>query len=102
MYFSTVPASMLTPVLSGTLLDSISTVIYTIAKEDFLSAIVFCFVILVTAVTIMNMLIGVICEVMGNVATVERETLTKQFLKREITGILGENDRDSNGLICRE
>merc|ERR1719469_1229806 len=50
----------------------------------------------------MNMLIGVLCEVMGTVAAVEKEEITCSIVKREVAAALHICDTDNNGLISQQ
>merc|ERR1719491_1150751 len=50
----------------------------------------------------MNMLIGVICEVMGSVAAFEKEAMITAYLKRELPAILEEGDLEGDGRISRQ
>lgn len=102
VYFSSVLESMLTLALSGALLDDISGVMHDVRSEDALSAIVLGIVVLLSAVTLMNMVIGVLCEVINAVAATEKEAQAVAFVKREICEALRKNDRDSDGKISHE
>eukprot|EP00427_Karlodinium_veneficum_P004033 CAMPEP_0169154616 /NCGR_PEP_ID=MMETSP1015-20121227/52837_1 /TAXON_ID=342587 /ORGANISM="Karlodinium micrum, Strain CCMP2283" /LENGTH=632 /DNA_ID=CAMNT_0009224879 /DNA_START=55 /DNA_END=1948 /DNA_ORIENTATION=- len=66
IYFYSVPKSMHTLLLDGTLLDNVGTVV----RAARFSAIFYIFVLL-AALTVMNMLIGVLCEVVSAVAKLE-------------------------------
>merc|ERR1712079_735493 len=53
--------------------------------------------ILVAAVTIMNMLIGILCEATRTTAEVEKEEVDMMYLKHSLEHIVEENDTDKNG-----
>merc|ERR1740121_4584 len=63
-----------------------------IAEADIFCAILLGMIVLIAAMTMMNMLIGVLCEVITTVAAVEREEIAVNFLRRELEQVLKEND----------
>ncbi|CAJ1449843.1 unnamed protein product [Effrenium voratum] len=74
-YFPNVALSMHSLFMHGTFLDSISEVFTALLQESAIGfAMLYIFVIM-SAVTIMNMLIGVLCEVITAVADAEKEAL---------------------------
>jgi len=79
--YDDVPAAMLTLVLGG-LIPDMAPMTYAIAKENALFAALFLLFILLGFITIMNMLIGVLVQVVGVVATVEAETNQLTQVKR--------------------
>eukprot|EP00913_Durusdinium_trenchii_P025187 g23646.t1 len=60
-----------------------------------------CLLILVlyASITLMNMLIGVLCEVVSMVGQSEREELLVELVKRELLDIIIEADEDGDGLM---
>jgi hypothetical protein len=71
--YKNVPSAMMTLVLGGLIPDMAPTT-YAFAKENALFAALFLFFVFLGFVTIMNMLIGVLVQVVGVVATVEAES----------------------------
>jgi hypothetical protein len=71
--YKTVPSAMMTLVLGGLIPDMAPTT-YAFAKENILFAAMFLLFVFLGFVTIMNMLIGVLVQVVGVVATVEAES----------------------------
>jgi len=80
-HFSSTPEAMYTLMLRGALLDNVSILMSDVIKEDLICACVVGLVILLAAITMMNMLIGILCEVMSTIAAVEKETLSVEYLK---------------------
>merc|ERR1719498_1079429 len=78
-YFSTVPDAMNTLLLYGTLLEDCPDVINAIGEESFFLRALFLLFILLASLTVMNMLVGVIVEVVSVVSAVEHETLKVNF-----------------------
>jgi len=103
-YFGTVPGSMYTLLLDGTLMDGVGPCVKALGNESYLFAFVFYVFVLLGGVTVMNMLIGVLCEVVQGVAVTEREILTVASVKATIQKVMRESglDKDSDGKISRE
>jgi len=68
-----VPTAMMTLLLGG-LIPDISPMTYALAKEHFLYAAMFMLFVFLGFITIMNMLIGVLVQVVSVVASIEAET----------------------------
>jgi len=66
-----------------------------------LSVFVFMCFILLSAMTVMNMLIGVLCEVVSAVAQSERDEAAIIIMKDSILGELQKYDDDGNGMISK-
>jgi len=100
--FPTVFASMYSLLLYGVLcLDYVEDVARGLtAVHPLVSALYFMFVLL-TAFTVMNMLIGVLCEVVSQVAAVEKEQTAVMTAKITLRRILQELDDDDNMMISR-
>eukprot|EP00930_Biecheleria_cincta_P081679 TRINITY_DN7092_c0_g1_i1.p1 TRINITY_DN7092_c0_g1~~TRINITY_DN7092_c0_g1_i1.p1 ORF type:complete len:477 (-),score=66.77 TRINITY_DN7092_c0_g1_i1:171-1601(-) len=98
-YFDTVPLSMYSLLIYGTFLDALSDFCDDIRAENpVVLCVVMCFIGL-SAMTIMNMLIGVLCAVIDTVAETEKETLMVEGVIAEMREILGTIDANSNGQI---
>lgn len=101
-FFATLPRCMWTLLIHGTFLDDIATVLGMLAfRSDFnaLAALGFFMVfILMTALTVMNMLIGVLCEVVSAVAANEKEEAAINVMRHTILVELKKFD-DGDGLI---
>mmetsp|Transcript_118855 Transcript_118855/g.296450 ORF Transcript_118855/g.296450 Transcript_118855/m.296450 type:complete len:621 (-) Transcript_118855:315-2177(-) len=82
--FGTVPLSMHTLLLDGTLLDSAGEVVRNLEAVSTGLVVLFYFFILLAALTVMNMLIGVLCEVVSAVAATEKETIHVAFMKGQL------------------
>jgi len=103
LLFGTVVRSMHTLLLNGTLLDGVGDVVKALGNESWIFVVVFYIFVLLSALTVMNMLIGVLCEIVSNVADTENEKLSIQFVQTKIREALasgredGNIDSDSNG-----
>eukprot|EP00404_Azadinium_spinosum_P019223 CAMPEP_0180490978 /NCGR_PEP_ID=MMETSP1036_2-20121128/39405_1 /TAXON_ID=632150 /ORGANISM="Azadinium spinosum, Strain 3D9" /LENGTH=429 /DNA_ID=CAMNT_0022499211 /DNA_START=1 /DNA_END=1290 /DNA_ORIENTATION=- len=100
-YFASVLDSMYTLVIRGTLLDNIGKAMDEISQESTFVAAIFMLFVLLAALTVMNMLIGVLCEVVSVVAAVEKEEMAVNFVKARLHGILRSLDKDGDGMISK-
>ena len=60
---------------------------------------VFFFYVLLTNITVMNMLIGIVCEVVAEVKQRDEKHSAVDYLKRNLRELLIELDGDGNGQI---
>jgi len=98
-YFEIVPLSMYSLLIYGTFLDDLSQFCDDIrAESGFCLFLVFIFIGL-AAMTVMNMLIGVLCEVVSAVADTEREERLTVTVSDKMGAVLSDLDSDSNGKI---
>jgi hypothetical protein len=100
--FSSVPHSVFTLFARATLLDGIAELFMDAWAESSLCAILILIVVIATALTLMNMLLGVLCEVMTNVSQAEKEKMANNFASEQITMALAELDKDHDGCISKE
>eukprot|EP00435_Cladocopium_sp_Y103_P034883 s1355_g9.t1 len=63
---------------------------------------VFFFYVLLTNITVMNMLIGIVCEVVAEVKQKDEKNSAVDYLKRNLRELLIELDGDQNGQISKE
>merc|ERR1711924_201956 len=102
--FSTIPRTMWTLLMDGTLMDSTGTVLSKMLFSGKLLPILACLVfmafILLSAITVMNMLIGVLCEVVSDVAQSEKDDAAIRLAKESILLDLKKFD-DGDGMVTR-
>mmetsp|Transcript_79533 Transcript_79533/g.165157 ORF Transcript_79533/g.165157 Transcript_79533/m.165157 type:complete len:858 (+) Transcript_79533:102-2675(+) len=101
-YFSSVVKSMYTLLIDGTFMDSLGPLVRAVGQESPALAMLFWLFVLMSAMTVMNMLIGVLCEVVSAVAATEKEALAINFVKermRDLFTLIGKSD---GGLISKE
>merc|ERR1719375_1551764 len=91
--------------MDGTFMDSTGDVLTTLIdmkkSNTVLSAVVFLVFILLSAMTVMNMLIGVLCEVVSAVASGERDEAAIRLMKETVLVELKQFDDDGNGMISK-
>merc|ERR1740123_1043794 len=100
--FASVPQSMYTLLLYGTLLDDVGVLCMRLGKEHYVFVALFFVFVLLAALTVMNMLIGVLCEVVSAVAATEREEMLVGFVNRKVRRIVEELDTDGGGRISKD
>eukprot|EP00929_Paragymnodinium_shiwhaense_P086008 TRINITY_DN4648_c0_g1_i1.p1 TRINITY_DN4648_c0_g1~~TRINITY_DN4648_c0_g1_i1.p1 ORF type:complete len:953 (-),score=209.70 TRINITY_DN4648_c0_g1_i1:346-3105(-) len=98
-YFATVGMSMHTLLVHGVMTDNISIVVHRVGEESWLVLVMFYLFVLLAAFTVMNMLIGVLCEVVSAVAATEKEEITVNYTKAKLEELLHAMNTpvDSNG-----
>mmetsp|Transcript_24503 Transcript_24503/g.56859 ORF Transcript_24503/g.56859 Transcript_24503/m.56859 type:complete len:795 (+) Transcript_24503:110-2494(+) len=99
LYFGNMFKAAHTLLLDGTLLDSTGTVVQALEKESLALVLVFYVFILLAALTVLNMLIGVLCEVVTAVASAEREQITVEMVKDGFMDIIGGIDTNNDKTI---
>lgn len=88
LYFSTLRHSMWSLLMYATLLDGPAGVYLAIERDlGGIMAMLFLLFILVSAFTVMNMLIGILCEVISKVSETEKEEAQILWLKRHLQDI---------------
>lgn len=104
--FQSLTWCMWTLLMDGTFMDSTSFVLSTLIRmwkaETILACLLFMAFILLSAMTVMNMLIGVLCEVVSAVAQDERDEAAIKLVKKTILVELKKFDADGDGLISRK
>jgi len=99
--FSDVPASVHMLWLNGALMDNLGVVIVPLQEQGVLYLMVFYLFLIIAALTLKNMLIGVICEVVSAVASSERETMALTYVKQRIKTLMSESDQDDDNKISK-
>ncbi|CAE8649883.1 unnamed protein product, partial [Polarella glacialis] len=100
-FFATVADSMYTLMVYGTLLDGIGSLLDALGQDSLAIASAFVVFVLIAALTLMNMLIGVLCEVVSGVAAVEKEELAVSFVKGKLQNIVMGFDTNGDNLISK-
>jgi voltage-gated sodium channel len=100
-YFESIPAAMYVLLMHGTFLDNLGPVAADIRESGFVLVCIFFMFISMAALMVMNMLIGVLCEVVQAVASTEREEMTVAFVKGKMETILKQIDEDCDMIISK-
>eukprot|EP00927_Polykrikos_kofoidii_P022264 TRINITY_DN20825_c0_g1_i1.p1 TRINITY_DN20825_c0_g1~~TRINITY_DN20825_c0_g1_i1.p1 ORF type:complete len:730 (-),score=112.16 TRINITY_DN20825_c0_g1_i1:23-2212(-) len=102
-YFPRVTTSMLTLLLHGTFLDAVSDVINEFrACEIWYLAQGFVVFIFLSSFTILNLLIGVLCEIVGEVRRDKEAQAQEDFLENNLLDIFECYDNDEDGRLRKE
>eukprot|EP00929_Paragymnodinium_shiwhaense_P124428 TRINITY_DN9989_c0_g1_i1.p1 TRINITY_DN9989_c0_g1~~TRINITY_DN9989_c0_g1_i1.p1 ORF type:complete len:762 (-),score=141.66 TRINITY_DN9989_c0_g1_i1:149-2434(-) len=100
-FFSGISSSMWSLLLHGTLLDSTAMLANLIVdRSKFLSGLFVLFIFL-SSFTVLNLLIGILCDVVSHVTRLESEQASIDQLKSELLEILECYDIDEDGEIDR-
>lgn len=97
--FGTIPESMWTLLLAGTLLDEIWQTLNLLKEQNPTMCGLFLLWVLLSSFTILNMLIGVLCEVVSAVSESEREKTIVSFAKAKFLSVLERIDENNSGTI---
>jgi len=99
VYFSSVPEAMHNLIIFGTFLDALSDFMWAI-KGQSPPCLVLCWVyIALASLTVMNMLIGVLCEVISAVAAEETEAMMVDKVHDKFGSIIEKLDDNNDGTI---
>eukprot|EP00927_Polykrikos_kofoidii_P024141 TRINITY_DN22018_c0_g1_i1.p1 TRINITY_DN22018_c0_g1~~TRINITY_DN22018_c0_g1_i1.p1 ORF type:complete len:817 (-),score=129.69 TRINITY_DN22018_c0_g1_i1:325-2715(-) len=102
-YFSSVWSAMSTLLLGGTMPDH-QDIVHNVSSgggtDGVLVGGLFLIFMLLGSLTVMNMLIGVLVEVVGVVAAVEKETMIVNYFRAQLKSTLQENFRDMDDDDC--
>eukprot|EP00927_Polykrikos_kofoidii_P040958 TRINITY_DN3490_c0_g1_i2.p1 TRINITY_DN3490_c0_g1~~TRINITY_DN3490_c0_g1_i2.p1 ORF type:complete len:741 (-),score=132.20 TRINITY_DN3490_c0_g1_i2:27-2249(-) len=100
-YFLDVPKSMKTLLLYGVLIDNIGGLAKDLSTAPFFLSIMFFIFVLIGSLTIMNMLVGVLCEVVSAVAATEQEEMLVTYVNDKLSKVMALLDTDGGGTISK-
>lgn len=100
-HFDGLADSMLTLLLHATFVDDLPRVVEAVGREHFLYGAFLMLFVLIASLTVMNMLIGILCEVVSVVSAVEKENCLLNFVRSRMQEMLRESglDADGDGMI---
>merc|ERR1719313_111247 len=102
-YWGTLFSSMFTLILAGTLLDDITPTRMLIDDPVYYYMVPLIFVyILASNFTMLNMLIGVLCEVVSCTKQGEEERAVLDLVREKIEGVMDKVDKDGSGMISKK
>merc|ERR1712107_378558 len=97
-HFGTIPDSMWSLLLDGVLLDSVGVRVRLMIEDGNVPAtICFLLFVMLSSTTVMNMLIGVLCEVVSAVNKAEKENAAIKEMKGSLLSLLKKLDVDGSG-----
>lgn len=94
--FPGIASSMWMLLLNGAFMDDLGGVIPPIYEEDWVLAVLFVLFVFLSNLTVLNMLIGVICEVANEVSQQEQQMSSAKLLKNDLNEFLVCFDMDDN------
>lgn len=97
--FPNITASMWKLLLHGAFMENVGVIVPPIYEEDEALAVLFVLFIFLSNLTVLNMLIGVICEVANDVSVKEREMVSAKRLKNDLGEFLSCFDMDNDYMI---
>lgn len=100
-FFGSVTDSMGSLLLEGVVPDQSSIIRSCFASHWGLGVLSLLFVLLAT-LTVMNMLVGILCQIVSVVSTVEKEELTVTYVKNRLMVLFKGADSDHSCKICKE
>jgi hypothetical protein len=98
-YISTVPETMHNLIIYGTFCDALSDFIGAIKEDSAACLIASWLYIALASLTVMNMLIGVLCEVITAVAEEEKESMIVDKVWAKFMGIVKKLDQNGDGKL---
>jgi len=98
--FATMGDSFMSLFTRGVLGDNLDETVQAIMDQSLLLMWVFFVFLIITFATLLNMLIGVVCEVISDAAAEEEEQESADLLKNTITDAFQEIDANDDGLVC--
>jgi len=95
--------TMWTLLVDGSFMDGVGVVSRSMLDAGkFAEASIFLVFVLCSALTVMNMLIGVLCEVVSEVAATEKEDSAIKLVKGKLMNLLKDLDEDKSGNLSKE
>eukprot|EP00747_Dinoflagellata_sp_TGD_P017026 gnl/TRDRNA2_/TRDRNA2_125540_c0_seq1.p1 gnl/TRDRNA2_/TRDRNA2_125540_c0~~gnl/TRDRNA2_/TRDRNA2_125540_c0_seq1.p1 ORF type:complete len:295 (-),score=76.41 gnl/TRDRNA2_/TRDRNA2_125540_c0_seq1:61-903(-) len=98
-YFDTVPLSMYSLLIYACLLDDLSDFCNAIKAESYICFVLVIAFISLASLTVMNMLVGVLCEVIQSVAQTEKEERLTTLVYDQMGSVVKKLDKDFNGKL---
>jgi hypothetical protein len=102
VYFTNVPLTMYSLFIHGTMLDDLSGFTNALRAEMWPLLVLALIFVSLAALTVMNMLIGVLCEVVAAVAATEREQILAENVSERLQDIATQIDENFDSMISYE
>jgi len=99
--FPNVPDAMVVLFVQGALLDEVHDLMTKTRAASPAGFVMLFFVIVLAAMTMMNMLVGILCEVVSSVAEKERYAMSTAFIREKVLETLEAIDEDGDGQIAK-
>jgi voltage-gated sodium channel len=100
-YFPSVPGAALQLLLWGALPD-FAQMVENLGQDHWGLAVIHITFVLLSSLTVLNMLVGVLCEVVSTVAIVEREQMAADHVKTHLLHLMRISDLDHDDMVNRD
>mmetsp|Transcript_46832 Transcript_46832/g.85780 ORF Transcript_46832/g.85780 Transcript_46832/m.85780 type:complete len:764 (-) Transcript_46832:47-2338(-) len=100
--YSSVLHSMGSLWIHGALLDEVNWMTKRLSKESFACTALFTIFVLLAALTVLNLLVGVLCEVVGAVAATEKEEMLCGWVNEKLKSVVSALDTDGDNQISKD
>jgi len=101
-YFGNLGISMFTLFVHGTLLDDVADLVAAIRMDSTLMLLLFFLFILLSSFTVLNMLIGILCDVVHDTEVEEKQRMKVEKVKETLTGEFQKIDGDGSGKVSQK
>lgn len=101
-YFPNMQQAIYYLVVGGTFLDDLRNIADQIGADDSIAAVLFFVFVVLSALMVMNLLIGVLCEVVSAVAETEKEDMLMAFFKDTLQEVFSDLDDSGDGMISKQ
>jgi len=101
VHFTSVPKAMRTLLLKCTFGEDLPDVMDAVGNHSWFAALTLLFFVFVSAVTIMNMLVGMLVEVVYAISAIEKERIAVNLVQTRIQDLVADIDRNRDGSIDR-
>jgi hypothetical protein len=98
-YYTSVPHAMYTLAVYGLFGDNLAEFCDMNRAENTACLIIVTIYVILASMTVLNMLIGILCQVISSVAIAERESIMVDQVHSEFESILKTLDKDNNGTV---
>jgi len=100
-YFSSMGGSMYTLFISGSLLQNVGVICDSLGEEHLIFGAAYLGFVILAALMVMNMLTGVLCEVVSAVAAIEKDQMLINYVKVKMLSVIEKLDEDGNNSVSR-
>lgn len=101
LYFATVPKAMSTLLVYGCFMEDVPNVVQALGQVGVFHAGVFVAFVLLASLLLLNMSVGMLCEVVSVIAAAEKEALAMSFVKQQVQEAWKELDANGDGHISK-
>jgi len=98
-HFSSVPTSMLTLLLGGTLMDNIFDMTNQLIEHSSFLATLYIIFVFMSPLLVMNMLVGVVVDTVAKVSAKEKEDSEQRILRTSLQELLAATNRNDDGML---